>query len=141
MNLCPKNGVINCIHTHKISILDVEVFLTEKFFMLQQWKLWGKIYEFIYMPPLLLPLPVHMCVKTIFLGYEKNFFNFFYCTMSRPLLRLSSPIVPADIASTMWFLDSFSRGRRSLRYFRIVWLSPKESVLTLNFELTWEAIS
>lgn len=36
-------------------------------------KLWGKIYEFIYMP-LLLPLPVHMCVRE---GENlKNFHSF-----------------------------------------------------------------
>mgnify|MGYP003449214493 CR=1 FL=1 len=47
-----------------------------KIFYASTMELWRKIYEFIYMPLLLLPLPVHMCVKeNIFLWnnfLEKN---------------------------------------------------------------------
>jgi hypothetical protein len=123
------------------------IFLTEKFFMLQQWKLWGKIYEFIYMP-LLLPLPVHMCVrgrKTIFFRWKewKTFF-LLHCVEETPSEALS------HLCSSYWYCQydvvshSFSReGVRDIFDWTEMSGSPPKSHLTLslNFELTWEAIS
>lgn len=151
MNLCPKNGVINCMHIHththtKFQFSMLNFFLTEKFFMLQQWKLWGKIYEFIYMP-LLLPLPVHMCVRTIFfpeweLKRMKNiFFLLFLCR---------DPFWGSLILySSYWYCQyecGFSHSLEGGGHWAMLFLTEKclalpQRVISLNFELTWEAIS
>lgn len=100
------------LHSHtkfQFSMLNI---FKQKIFHASTMELWREIYEFIYMP-LLLPLPVHMCVK------ENDFFHkiifrkewkIFY--RSGPLLRLDHTHSELDASSTLRFA-THSRGRRS----------------------------
>lgn len=111
-NLCPKNGVINCIHTQNFNS-RCWIFLNKKFFMLQQWNCGEKFMNSFI---------CHCCCchyqcicvwkRTIF--FHKIIFRkewkIFY--RSGPLLRLDHTHSELDASSTLRFA-THSRGRRS----------------------------
>lgn len=129
MNLCPKNGVINCIHTHKISILDVKFFFNRNFSCFNNENCGEKFLNSFICRCCCAITSAYVCAT--FLD-ENNF-----CSPSIALCEqtpseahsLTHTFSSYSAASTLWFL-SFSR--EEVKYFSLKCLALPQRVISVS---------